>query len=386
MARLFMLRSVSAGLWLTLGWPVVAATPVAPVQLAAPVTVAAPVASVRSALEIVCDELYAQAIAPDAGQLVDIAATERNLQQLDLLLTTKLSADEVLLGRYIRGLVLFHLAGRRYEQDLPADLKASRRGLEDIEYVLQHARPFSPQLLELAFNGGKLALNHLQMYNKAVELWTLCGTNGHAGCMTELATFHFTGEFGIEQNLNKAIQWHQKIVATGLQYRCAAILSTSFLAQLSFFKSKLSTGKTAEQWWQQMENLSYAVSGNSGEEDKCGINDHHLLAYVLKRSANLPVAHHWQQLQAFSHDEAAQQILSWYVEPSQAERALSAIDTLSEDYYRSTAWYAMLLHAHFTGQTTVYRQALRRLESQDPVYAEPMLSWVSLLRADSVLP
>lgn len=359
---------------ISLGSVAASTLPTAETQLAAP-----PVLQLS-------EQLYQQVVAPESSAVVDLAEAEQTLKKLNLLLAGKMTLHDQLTARYMRGRALFHIAGTRYVRGLAENRKDSLQALEDIEFVLANAGEFTLQLQGLAFEGGILSLNHLQMNDKAAQLWTLCAKAGHAGCMSELATFYFNGEFGFERNLSKSVSWHQRVVATGLKFRCAGIYSSSFLAQLSFFKPRLATGKTAEQWWQQMQTLSDAYNGNSGEENKCEIAEHHLMAYVLKHSAGLPVEMHWQQIKLFSHDESQQIILNWFVQPEQAEAAFDVIDQMTEPYLQSTAWYAMLLHSHFTGQRDVYRKALQKLEGQDPVYASSMLSWINLLRVDGVLP
>lgn len=134
-------------------------------------------------------------------------------------------------------------------------------------------------LNNLEYIAGHIAAHQLQNKGLAHRYWSACGKNGHAGCMNILAAGYETGEFFVEEDLDKAVTWHTRVIDTGTRWNCAGVYSSLRLAILS--SSGIDTLKPITYWLNSATKLQELRAAESDNAHTCNPDSIYLAHYIM---------------------------------------------------------------------------------------------------------
>ena len=131
------------------------------------------------------------------------------------------------------------------------------------------------------YRAGVVAFNDLNDPPRASKYWKKCAVINHAGCMNIAAFGYFSGQFGFEQNLELARDYHVGTVNSGTDYGCAGAYSAKFLAHMAVFLPDLEYEKLWDEWLNTAFSLQKEVANLHQNTNACGLEFMKLDAYLL---------------------------------------------------------------------------------------------------------
>lgn len=163
----------------------------------------------------------------------------------------------------------------------PIDVSQVQGFLDDLERLRDRT---GDNLNSLEFTAGHIAAHQLQNQAIAYRYWLSCGNKGHAGCMNILASSYESGEFVVEQDLDKAVTWHKRVVDTGTRWGCAGVFSSLRLAILS--SSGVNTKKSTEYWLDTLTELREKRADESENTNACEPYSEYIARYTMSGFEN----------------------------------------------------------------------------------------------------
>ena len=166
---------------------------------------------------------------------------------------------------------------RKYKfNNLPIDVSQVQKLLNNLDDLKEVTDSY---LGDLEYTAGQISAHQLDNYSLAYLYWSTCGEAGHAGCMNILASSYESGEFVVEQDLEKAVYWHSKTVNTGIRWMCAGLFSARRLAVLNTIG--IETHKSTSFWLDAASELRAKLATHTAKSGVCDEDSEYLLNYVL---------------------------------------------------------------------------------------------------------
>ena len=140
-----------------------------------------------------------------------------------------------------------------YANHKPFDEAAAREAIQEFDQTISliDAKGDPSQSIvksNARYAAGLIAYNFLKDGAQAYRYWSACADEGHAGCINCMAWGYTTGDAGLPVDLDKAVEFHKRVAATGIQYTCAGAYSAESIALLIALAGVNAPGERAEDW------------------------------------------------------------------------------------------------------------------------------------------
>jgi hypothetical protein len=213
-------------------------------------------AELRAILTDINHELHP----PKADYKMTIVALNNDIDKLTMVLDAgKLGKTETMVAFFYRARTRGEISQLRWRHGEKVDTDAVQRVVEDIDKVIASnidAPEWGLKTSEAQYIAGALLVLPLNSSSRAYTYFEKCAEQGHAGCLNLMANARFTGESGVKIDIQQALEYHSRVFATGIDYRCAGPESARTIAAIIYFTGVRRPGDDELEWLQKSYELS----------------------------------------------------------------------------------------------------------------------------------
>jgi hypothetical protein len=220
------------------------------------------------------------------------------------------------------------------------------------------------KISQAQYVAGSVASVQLHEEALAYSYWEKCADLGHAGCMNIMASVRLTGEAGQQADIKKALDYHNRVYATGIQYRCAGAISARNIAEINYFTGVRREDDDEIQWVQKayglLDRLQAQTASGSDACDRSGAEIEEFLYRLGRGERNDALLK--QAASRLPADAETRRTLIQYLSGNLGDVALQAVAADGKsDFDRCSTYFYAMWYSELTNKPAVAQQYHQRL-------------------------
>ena len=219
----------------------------------------------------------------------DIPELKRDVQIFDSVLNgRKVNDADSAVAHFYRAGGLGLINSIHEHEGEPLDLSAARRAVQDFDKVIAFGRvsTYIPAVTvgNAEYYAGSVARNQLRSDALAYRYWEKCAQEGHAGCLSIIASARLTGDGGQKVDLKEALDLYTIVFNSGVRYRCAGALSALSIARIVHFTGVRRPGDDELEWVNKSYGLMDKVEAVEVKRNVCHRAEAEIEEFLLQLS------------------------------------------------------------------------------------------------------
>lgn len=200
---------------------------------------------------------------------------------------SKVATVDVVIARFNRAMALALINMAHEHEGEPMDPAAARKARSDLDKIIN-----GPSLASSPTQGitianseywaGYIARSQLHDEKAAYAYWEKCASDTHAGCISNLAEAHLTGDGGQKVDVNEALNLLAAVYNSGTKYTCAGAGSALNIAEIGYFMGVRRPGDDDLQWIQKADALWDRVESQTGNRNICLRGENEIEEFLLQ--------------------------------------------------------------------------------------------------------
>jgi len=220
------------------------------------------------------------------------------------------------------------------------------------------------KISQAQYVAGSVASVQLHEEALAYSYWEKCADLGHAGCMNIMASVRLTGDAGQQADIKKALDYHNRVYATGVQYRCAGSISARNIAEINYFTGVRREDDDEIEWVRKsyglLDRLQAQTASGSDACDRSGAEIEEFLYRLGRGERNDALLQH--AAGRLPADAVTRKALIQYLSGSLGDVALQAVAADGKsDFDRCSTYFYAMWYAELTKKPTLAQQYHQRL-------------------------
>jgi TM2 domain-containing membrane protein YozV len=219
----------------------------------------------------------------------DIPNLTRDVQVLSSTVdASKTITVDVILARFNRAIALALINMAHEQEGEPMDASVARRARSDLDKIINGpslvSSPTGVTLDNSEYWAGYIARNQMHDEKAAYAYWEKCASDTHAGCISNLAEAHITGDGGQKVDVRQALDLLTTVYNSGLKYNCAGALSALNIAETNYFTGVRRPGDDELEWLGKSDVLWDKLASGRNDRNVCLRGENEIEEFLLQLS------------------------------------------------------------------------------------------------------
>lgn len=279
----------------------------------------------------------------------------------------KIDASDGLVAHYFRGVALAMINLTREREGEAIDVSEAHTARADFDRVIQ-ARSVLTYVREVdktnaEYWAGIVARNQLHDEVAAYSYWEKCASNGHAGCINDVAVARVTGAGGQKINVQEALELHAGVYNSGLRYHCAGAFSALGIAEINYFTGVRRPGDDELEWSKKAEGLLDQLAVAENNRNVCHRAEFNVEDFLFQLSRGHKDVDILQDaISRLDEDSATTKAVIQFISGALDEAGFDAAVKASKSQgERCSAYFDAMWFAELRGEDAMARRYYQRL-------------------------